>query len=126
MAVVMSSDGICATSPSPMESRVYVRSATSNGSPRITIPMMKPPMILMMMMDDADLYVALYELRGSIHGPVKVGLLSDLAAALAGLSSVITPLDRSESMLICFPASRVEGEPWRRLPRSRVAPLVIT
>ena len=85
VAVEISSAGICAARPSPIDSSEKVVRASPKPMPCCTMPIAMPPSRLIGDDDDAGDRVALDELRGAVHRAVEVGLALDLVAAAAGL-----------------------------------------
>ena len=82
-AVETSSAGICDTSPSPTVSVVNVAAASANGMPCRTMPIARPPRMLIDGDDQPGDRVAAHELRGAVHRAVEAALLLQLLAAPA-------------------------------------------
>ena len=79
-----SSAGICETRPSPTVSSEYVEIASSIGQARLHHTDEEAADQVDHGDDQAGDRVALHELRGTVHRAVEVGLVADLAAAVAG------------------------------------------
>ena len=102
-AVEISSAGICATRPSPMVSRVYVRAAAATSMPRWTIPITRPPTMLTASTTMPATASPLTNFIAPSIEPKNCDSRASVARRRRASAASMWPARRSASIAICLP-----------------------